>query len=197
MFEISTFKYVYVVWGLVKNNSKDSTVATYTSAGAGFTVEEAARAALMEVAVGYLVQKNYHAEYPELPEKVETLDDHIEYYANPDNWNEFDFTEKFEEFDYDKAGKSVFENVNYQEDILRHLINETLADYERIIFVNQTSKEMKNAGLFVVKSIIPDFLPMTFGEGNLRISVENINKSRKLLGLDEIQSFMPKPHPFP
>lgn len=197
LFEISTFKDVYVVWGLVKNNSKDSTVATYTSAGAGFTVEEAARAALMEVAVGYLVQKNYHAEYPELPEKVETLDDHIEYYANPDNWNEFDFTEKFEEFDYDKAGKSVFENVNYQEDILRHLINETLADYERIIFVNQTSKEMKNAGLFVVKSIIPDFLPMTFGEGNLRISVENINKSRKLLGLDEIQSFMPIPHPFP
>ena len=73
----------------------------------------------------------------------------------------------------------------------------TLEVSYQIIFVNQTSKEMQNAGLFVVKSIIPDFLPMTFGEGNLRISVENINKSRKLLGLDEIQSFMPKPHPFP
>ena len=56
---------------------------------------------------------------------------------------------------------------------------------------------MADNKLFVVKAIIPEFLPMTFGAGNLRISLSNINKSRKLLNLDGICQFNRRPHPFP
>ena len=84
-----------------------------------------------------------------------------------------------------------------QEEILNHLLSVTLKDYKRIIFANLTSKEMADNKLFVVKAIIPEFLPMTFGSGNLRISLPNINKSRKLLNLGSIYQVNRRPHPFP
>lgn len=197
LFEISVFDGIYVVWGLIKNTSNDATIATYTSAGASFSIKSALKSAIMEVAVGYLVQKNYHSTYPELPTKVKTIDDHIDFFANPQNLNAFNFTNDFVDFDYKKSYLTDFEDREYQEEILAHLINETLMDYKDIIFINQTSKTMAESGLYVIKTIIPDFLPMTFGEGNLRISIENINKSRKILGLEEVESYNPKPHPFP
>lgn len=195
LFEISVFEDVYVVWGLITNNKEGASISTYTSAGAGFSVDEAVRAALMEVSVGYLVQENYHEEVPEIPENITTIDDHIDYYANPSNTFEFDFVKKFEKFT--DRGNSLLSKCHSQEEILNHLLSVTLKDYKRIIFANLTSKEMADNKLFVVKAIIPEFLPMTFGSVNLRISLPNINKSRKLLNLGSIYQVNRRPHPFP
>jgi len=75
---ISVFEDVYVVWGLITNKQEGTSISTYTSAGAGFSVDEAVKAALMEVSVGYLVQENYHEEAPSIPENISTIDDHID-----------------------------------------------------------------------------------------------------------------------
>ena len=195
LFEISVFEDVYVVWGLITNKQEGTSISTYTSAGAGFSVDEAVKAALMEVSVGYLVQENYHEEAPSIPENISTIDDHIDYYANPLNTFEFDFVKNFEKFT--DRENNLLAKYHSQEEILNHLLNTTLKDYKRIIFANLTSKEMADNKLFVVKAIMPEFLPMTFGAGNLRISLSNINKSRKLLNLDVICQFNRRPHPFP
>lgn len=197
LFEISVFKGVYVVWGLIMNDTDGAIITTYTSAGAGFTLSEAIRAALMEVAVGYLVQGNTHETTPDLPKKIQTMDDHIDFYANPLSRKEFDFIDRFPKYKIIKQEPNLLKICGTQEELVEHLLNVTLKGYKRIIFVNLTSKEMSSRGLYVVKAIIPEFLPMTFGDGNLRINLDYINKSRAELGLDKISSYSSRPHPFP
>ena len=179
------------------NDTDGAIITTYTSAGAGFTLSEAIRAALMEVAVGYLVQGNTHETTPDLPKKIQTMDDHIDFYANPLSRKEFDFIDRFPKYKIIKQEPNLLKICGTQEELVEHLLNVTLKGYKRIIFVNLTSKEMSSRGLYVVKAIIPEFLPMTFGDGNLRINLDYINKSRAELGLDKISSYSSRPHPFP
>ena len=197
LFEISTFKNIYVVWGLVRNASENSTMATYTSAGSGFTLEQAIRSAFMEVTIGYLVQKNYHKKFPRVPDEVLSIDDHIDFFGNPINQTEFDFVNSWEELDYQKVKSENISEFSNQEEILRDLIKNISKSYPMIYFANLTSNFMAKNNLYVTKAIVPGFLPMTFGEKNLRISLDMINKVRLENNQTALDSINYRPHPFP
>ncbi|BCX31508.1 hypothetical protein LTWDN19_20750 (plasmid) [Latilactobacillus curvatus] len=196
-FEISVIENVFVVWGLVKNNGKNATMATYTSAGAGFSLKDALDAAVTEVVVGYRVQANYHEHFPNIPRKIKTIDDHIEYYGNPKNENEFEFIKEFSTEVFNTQEPNIFDQYKSQEDLLNWLVTQKLNEFEDIYFVNLTSEKMAEHNLFVVKALIPGMLPMTFGSQSLRINVDTINKLRSSRSMSKISNIIPRAHPFP
>lgn len=197
LFEISLFPDVYVIWALIISTGNKSTISTYTSAGSGFSLEEAIKSAVMEVSVGYLVQKNYHDSYPDIPSKINKMDDHIEYFGNPTNIKEFDFTKHFPSVKYKQKTSKLLDDFDNQEEVLRYLLNEILCEYRDIYFANLTSERMNKLQLHVVKAIIPGFLPITFGQDNLRIDLEDINTIRRNKNLEPLNSINRRPHPFP
>lgn len=196
LFQISVIPNIFVVWALIRNESKNTTMYSYTAAGVGFELHEAINGALLEAIVGYSVQENVHETMPKNVRDVVYLDDHIEYYGDSNQKHEFDFVDSWENIDADILTKKEKYYSNNKEKLI-DIMDNILSDFDDILIVNQTSQEMKSNNLFVVKAIIPGFLPMTFGRKSLRISMDTINNLRQNLGMESLTNINSKPHPFP
>ncbi|WP_326698879.1 TOMM precursor leader peptide-binding protein [Streptomyces sp. NBC_01754] len=195
-----------VVWVLVVNR-RNPFPATYSSGGSGANPSTAIRGALREVAqlVTNKVQWN-RAEAEQMlddPWALVELEHHPQLYTLP---------EKLSRATAALGGPEIALEDAFPgwPDVLRQASGGTVrgalehvsdlyaqAGLDRIILVNQTTREHSDVGVWVAKAVVPGILPMCFGHAQQRL--KNLPRLAAVLaGTPQEHREIPyDPHPFP
>lgn len=197
---------VPVVWGLAVNRLRPFP-ATFSAAGSGADPEGVVRAALWELAqvVTDPVDWDRGAVEPMLddPWLVDQLDDHIRLHALPEKRDrvtavlggpETTLAEAFPGWP-DRLRKASGGRVRGALEYVAGLYRD--AGLERIVLVDQSTREHTDLGLAVVKAVVPGIVPMCFGHAQQRLAgLERL--SAALAGTPGAGRDIPyDPHPFP
>ncbi|MEU0196513.1 TOMM precursor leader peptide-binding protein [Streptomyces afghaniensis] len=197
---------VPVIWVLVANR-ENPFPATFHSAGSGAHPDDALRGALREVAqlVSIAVDWEQDEVTPmiEDPWKVEELDHHVQYSTHPAARDRAttvlggprtsmgeafpDWPDGFRE----RTGGDIRDALEHVRDLFAD------AGLERIVLVDQTSREHADIGIRVAKAVVPGILPMCFGHAQQRLA--NLPRLEAALrGTPQEGCALPHdPHPFP
>ncbi|GGM48969.1 hypothetical protein GCM10012275_19820 [Longimycelium tulufanense] len=212
LFDITTEIGVPSFWALaVDETSHPVHPATLSSAGAHPCPRKAVKSALRELA-GLIDwtggwdssrTRSRAARMIEDPFLVAELEDHLTLYAHPETVDRFAFVLGQEEAGDWPARTEAWTWPQHTD--LRADLDELLGRFLRhdldVIVVEQTTPELRWAGLVCVKVIVPGALPMTFGHAYRRTgglprlySVPFwLGRCDRMLGPDDLN---PHPHPF-
>ncbi len=162
----------------------------------------AAEKALMEaLVVRRTVQKiirtypprNYGKDY----QKVREIDDHLNFYTDPDSLSALDFLTRMNELP-DIQGDTLVPGREFSDQLKACL--SLLADRNlEAIVVDVTRPEVAETGLSVVRVIIPGMIPLTFGTRYGCAGGRRLTDVPRALGYslpDGKVRFNPVPHPF-
>lgn len=195
-----------VVW-VIAVNEKNPFPATFSSAGSGADPDSAIRGALREVAqlVTNPVDWTRQEVEPmvENPWLVEELADHVRFSSLPETLDRalsglggpaVTVAEAFPDWPgkLDRAaGGDVRGTLEYVSGLFAD------AGLDRIVIVDQTSREHADAGISVARAVVPGILPMCFGHAQQRL--DGLPRLRAALrGTDQEHRAIPyDPHPFP
>ncbi|MER6376696.1 TOMM precursor leader peptide-binding protein [Streptomyces mirabilis] len=195
-----------IVWVLVVNR-RNPFPATYSSGGSGANPDTAIRGALREVAqlVTNKVQWNREEAEGMLddPWKLVELEHHPQLYTLPEKLSrvteviggpEISLQEAFPGWP-DTLRRASSGTVRGALDHVRGLYAD--AGLDRIVLVNQTTREHADVGVAVAKAVVPGILPMCFGHAQQRL--RNLPRlTAALAGTPEENREIPyDPHPFP
>ncbi|WP_019547683.1 TOMM precursor leader peptide-binding protein [Streptomyces sulphureus] len=195
-----------IVWVLVVNR-RNPFPATYSSGGSGADPNTAVRGALREVAQLVTNRGQWNREEAESmlddPWSLVELEHHPQLYTLPEKLPratevlggpETTLEEAFPEWPgvlWRAAGGTVRGSLEH----VRRLYED--AGLDRIVLVNQTTREHADAGVSVAKAVVPGILPMCFGHAQQRL--KNLPRlTAALAGTPEEHRAIPyDPHPFP
>lgn len=195
-----------VVWVLAVNRVNPFP-ATFSSAGSGADPTAAVRGGLREVA--QLVTNPIDWERSEVepmvenPWLVEELEQHVHLYSLPEmrerataclGGNELRLEEAFPGWP-GKMSHAAQGDVRGSLEYVRSLFAE--AGMERIVVVDQSSREHVDAGISVARAVVPYITPMCFGHAQQRLSGLP-RLAAALKGTPQADREIPyDPHPFP
>jgi len=208
-FDIGTEVGIPCLWVLARAR-RSGLAATFSAASAHFDAEKAFRAALGEVATTVAARRqDGQGDVDELrswlkhPERVRTLDDHIRLYTIPEAAERLEFVvgtpRRRTLTELTKQAEALVDGTRDLGALLERIVTKLRAvKVEDVIAVDVTPPFLAAQGLFVVKTLAPGLLPMTFG-----------HVMRRLRGLDRVYAAArdlhgrvdildnPWPHPFP
>ncbi|RUS43888.1 TOMM precursor leader peptide-binding protein [Cohnella sp. AR92] len=193
----------------ILKNAKQSGANLICAAGADLDPVRAAKSAVLEAAghIRFLsarLEQDREDIEPMLtdPERVVQMEDHPLLYSLPQAEDRLAFlldsSRKPRRFD--EEFEPVVRSADLTEDLERLLgvFRELGLD---VVAVDQTAPELTDEGLFVVKTIIPGMLPMTFGHSfRRRVGLERLFRIPMELGYSDrsltVDRLNPHPHPF-
>lgn len=195
-----------VVWVLAINRS-GSFPASFSSAGSGADPNAAIRGGLREVA--QLVTNRIDWERSDIepmaddPWQVEELEDHVRLYSLPETLGRttavlggptLTLAEAFPDWP-DTLRRSARGDLRAALDHVRSLFAD--AGLDRIVLVDQTTREHADAGIAVAKAVVQAITPMCFGHAQQRL--KNLPRlAAALAGTPQADRPIPyDPHPFP
>ncbi|WP_055552659.1 TOMM precursor leader peptide-binding protein [Streptomyces kanamyceticus] len=195
-----------IVWVLVVNREHPFP-ATYSSGGSGADPNTAVRGALREVA--QLVTNNAEWERADVepmaddPWLLEELEHHLRLYTLPQNLDRataalggprVTLADAFPGWP-DTLRRAAGGHVKGALDHVRGLY--AAAGLDRIVLVDQSTREHRDAGIAVAKAVVPGILPMCFGHAQQRLT--NLPRlTAALAGTPQAGRQAPyDPHPFP
>ncbi|MEU0220741.1 YcaO-like family protein [Streptomyces sp. NPDC006265] len=195
-----------VVW-VIAVNEKDPFPATFSSAGSGAEPESAIRGALREVAQLVTNPVDWTREQVERmvedPWLVEELEDHVRFSSIPETRDRAlaglgGPAVTLEEAFPDWPGRLERAADGDVRGTLRYVAS-LFADagLDRIVIVDQTSREHADAGIAVARAVVPGIVPMCFGHAQQRL--DGLPRLRAALrGTGQEHRAIPyDPHPFP
>lgn len=195
-----------VVW-VIAVNEKNPFPATFSSAGSGADPDAAIRGALREVAQLVTNPVDWTREdvepMVENPWLVEELEDHVRFSSLPETRGRalsglggpaVTLAEAFPDWP-GKLDRAAGGDVRGALEYVTGLFAD--AGLDRIVIVDQTSREHADAGISVARAVVPGILPMCFGHAQQRL--DGLPRLRAALrGTDQEQREIPyDPHPFP
>jgi len=195
-----------VVWVLAVNE-KNPFPATFSSAGSGADPHSAVRGALREVAQLVTNPVDWTREdvepMVENPWLVEELEDHVRFSSLPETRGRataglggpaVGFEEAFPDWP-GRLERAADGDVRGTLQYVASLFAD--AGLDRIVVVDQTSREHADAGIAVARAVVPGILPMCFGHAQQRL--DGLPRLRAALrGTDQEHRAIPyDPHPFP
>ena len=203
IYEISLSCHIPVVLLTVTRKETDKTKMNFMcAAAADENIYEAVRKALHEISSIFIgLQEKFQESLESIAIKgndfslIKNMDDHSlvwGYYKNLDMITFADQVKKTirisdwnkEHMEYESLNSSFAAAVNELSDQEKH-----------VVFVDQTTEEMKQISMSCAKVFVPGLIPMTFGADNIRISNERIKEVEKAEGRKVKIRFTP--HPFP
>ncbi|MFE9451715.1 TOMM precursor leader peptide-binding protein [Streptomyces sp. NPDC006739] len=195
-----------IVWVLAVNR-RNPYPATYSSGGSGANPDTAIRGALREVAQLVTNKVQWNREEAERiladPWLLVELEQHPQLYTLPEalprvtevlGGPEITLREAFPGWP-DILRRASGGTVRGALDHVRGLY--AAAGLDRIVLVNQTTREHADVGVSVAKAVVPGILPMCFGHAQQRL--KNLPRlAAALAGTPEEHRAIPyDPHPFP
>ncbi|GAB2956841.1 TOMM precursor leader peptide-binding protein [Streptomyces pseudoechinosporeus] len=195
-----------VVW-VIAVNEKNPFPATFSSAGSGADPQSAIRGALREVAQLVTNPVDWTREQVEPmvenPWLVEELEDHVRFSSLPETRDRalaglggppVTLEEAFPDWPgrlERAAGGDVRGALQYIASLFAD------AGLDRIVVVDQTSREHADAGIAVARAVVPGIVPMCFGHAQQRL--DGLPRLQAALrGTDQEHRAIPyDPHPFP
>ncbi len=197
---------VPVVWAMALNRAGDFP-ATFSAAGSGIRPESVVRAALWEL--GQIVTDPVEWDRAQAeamledPWRIEVLDDHLRLHALPEKRDRVttvlggprialaDAFPGWPETLERAAAGAVRGALEY----VRGLY--AAAGLDRIVLVDQTTRDHADLGTAVAKAVVPGILPMCFGHAHQRL-VGLPRLTSALVGTPSEHGSAPfDPHPFP
>ena len=195
-----------IVWAMALNRVNPYP-AMFSSGGSGVNPAQAVRGALREVAqlVTDPVDPDTSDIEPMLedPWLMEELVQHPRYYTHPDTLPRSTAVLGGPETAVDEAfgdwpgrlTRAANGDVRGALDFVRGRYAE--AGLDRVILVDQTTREHRDAGIAIVKAVVPGILPMCFGHAQQRLKGQ-WRLAAALAGTPEADRAIPyDPHPFP
>lgn len=176
------------------------------AAGAHFDVERAIEASLLELAPiiqdrvpRYRDDRERMLPALENPDLVRSMDDHGGLYSLPEAHERLAFLGAAGRVDVTAvAEESAFASFTEERDLgtlLRAMLDRCAERSLPLIAIDQTTPELRPAGLFGAKVLIPGALPMTFGTRFRRVrGLPRLDVALVQSGYDSVN---PHPHPFP
>ncbi|MFI0241758.1 TOMM precursor leader peptide-binding protein [Streptomyces sp. NPDC016845] len=195
-----------VVW-VIAVNEKNPFPATFSSAGSGADPQSAIRGALREVAQLVTNPVDWTREQVEPmvddPWLVEELEDHVRFSSLPETRDRalsglggraVTLEEAFPDWPgrlERAAGGDVRTTLAYVASLFAD------AGLDRIVVVDQTSREHADTGIAVTRAVVPGIVPMCFGHAQQRL--DGLDRLRAALrGTAQEHRAVPyDPHPFP
>ncbi|MFJ7177937.1 TOMM precursor leader peptide-binding protein [Streptomyces massasporeus] len=195
-----------VVW-VIAVNEKAPFPATFSSAGSGAEPESAIRGALREVAQLVTNPVDWTREQVERmvedPWLVEELEDHVRFSSIPETRDRalaglggpaVTLEEAFPDWPgrlERAAGGDVRGTLRYVASLFAE------AGLDRIVIVDQTSREHADAGIAVARAVVPGIVPMCFGHAQQRLDgLPRLCAALRGTG-QEHRAIPYDPHPFP
>ena len=199
------------VWALAVNRVPDAVPATFSAAGSSPVPGDAVRAALWELAqlVARPVDWDVDAVRPlvEDPSLVDTIEDHVQLYAMPERRDRVaevlggpatTLEEAFPGWPAELC-QAAQGDVRGALDFLVGRCR--AAGLDRVLVVDQSTREHLDLGLRVARVVVPGMLPMCFGSPQQRLGgLPRRRQALRALGrADEAQEadLLLDPHPFP
>ncbi|MFE6131035.1 TOMM precursor leader peptide-binding protein [Streptomyces sp. NPDC056437] len=195
-----------VVWVLAVNRLNPFP-ATFSSAGSGADPQSAIRGALREVAQLVTNPVDWTREQVEAmvedPWLVQELEDHVRFSSLPETaarataalgGTRVTLDEAFPDWPR-RLAEASGGDVRGALEFVRSLFAD--AGLDRIVLVDQTSREHADAGISVARAVVPGILPMCFGHAQQRLAgLPRLEAA--LRGTDQEHRAIPyDPHPFP
>ncbi len=172
------------------------------AAAADEDICEAIRKAMHEIASIFIgLQERFEREYEQIVVKAEdmtlvkNMDDHSLIWGYYKNFYRIHFDEQVVESISISQWKSKCIKCDCINQSLKKIIKELKSKEKNVIFVDQTTEEMKSIDIACAKVIVPGLLPMTFGAENVRVSEKRIKEIEKKEKRTVKVRFTP--HPFP
>ncbi|MFE6785435.1 TOMM precursor leader peptide-binding protein [Streptomyces sp. NPDC057680] len=195
-----------VVWVLAVNRLNPFP-ATFSSAGSGADPQSAIRGALREVAQLVTNPVDWTRETVEPmvedPWLVQELEDHVRFSSLPETavrataalgGPRVTLDEAFPDWPA-RMERGSGGDVRGALDFVRGLFAE--AGLDRIVLVDQTSREHADAGIHVARAVVPGIVPMCFGHAQQRLAgLPRLTAALRGTG-QEHRAFPLDPHPFP
>ncbi|MFB7193182.1 TOMM precursor leader peptide-binding protein [Streptomyces sp. NPDC056240] len=195
-----------VVWVLAVNRLNPFP-ATFSSAGSGADPQSAIRGALREVAQLVTNPVDWTREQVEAmaedPWLVQELEDHVRFSSIPETRERataalggpgVTLDEAFPDWPRRLADASGGD-VRGALDFVRSLFAD--AGLDRIVLVDQTSREHADAGIHVARAVVPGILPMCFGHAQQRLAGLPRLEAALRGTAQEHRTSPYDPHPFP
>ncbi|MFG3487375.1 TOMM precursor leader peptide-binding protein [Streptomyces sp. NPDC047972] len=195
-----------VVWVLAVNRLNPFP-ATFSSAGSGADPQSAIRGALREVAQLVTNPVDWTRETVEPmvedPWLVQELEDHVRFSSLPETaarataalgGPRVTLDEAFPDWP-GRMARGSGGDVRGALDFVRGLFAE--AGLDRIVLVDQTSREHADAGIHVARAVVPGIVPMCFGHAQQRLAgLPRLTAALRGTG-QEHRAIPLDPHPFP
>lgn len=184
------------VW--VKTTGEPGKIHAFSSLGAHMDPIRAIQGALTEVLVSLELYPPHfdpvRAEHLlRHPAEVQSGMDHFQFYAHPESQRHLDFLPT--KTDPQATARFLqLQNLWQDQDItqkLRQLVSRLLEVHPDVVFVDLTSPGLRALGLHAVRAVVPDLLPMTWGQQSRTLGCQRLLKKRPTGPFSEI------PHPFP
>jgi ribosomal protein S12 methylthiotransferase accessory factor len=197
---------VPVVWALAVNRLSPFP-ATFSSAGSGVDPASAVQSALWELAQILTDPVDWERSTVSLmvddPWRVETLHDHVRLYTAPESRERataalggpaVTLHDAFPGWP-EKLRRAAADDVTGALDYVRRLFSG--AGMERIVIVDQTTREHADLGIAVANTVVPGIIPMCFGHAQQRLA-DLPRLTAALAGTPRAHRQAPyDPHPFP
>jgi len=131
------------------------------------------------------------------PRAVREIDDHLNFYTNPDHLSALDFLLQMEALPETRQDVSIpGRNMAGQLKACLELLAERGLE---AIVVDVTRPELAGSGLYAVRVIVPGMIPLTFGSGYVCAAGRRLQEVPVALGYrrpGEALRLNPAPHPF-
>ncbi|MFP8943261.1 TOMM precursor leader peptide-binding protein [Streptomyces fenghuangensis] len=197
---------VPVVWAMALNRAGDFP-ATFSAAGSGIRPESVVRAALWEL--GQIVTDPVEWDRAQAeamledPWRIEVLDDHLRLHALPEKRDRVTtvlggprvaLEDAFPGWPQ-KLERAAAGDVRGALEYVRGLYS--AAGLDRIVLVDQTTRDHADLGTAVAKAVVPGIVPMCFGHAHQRLAGLP-RLAAALAGTPSEHASVPyDPHPFP
>lgn len=203
IYEISCQCHIHVVLMTVTRKEICSNKMNFMcAAAADENIIDAAQKAMHEISSIFIgLQERFEEEYESIAEKamdmslVADMEDHSLVWGYYKNLDKIHFKEQAADTRTMSeliASQDSSPNLNSS---FARTIDELRSIGKEIVFVDQTTEEMRSIGMACAKCLITGLIPMTFGAANVRISDERIKEIEKAEKRKINVRFIP--HPFP
>lgn len=211
LYDITTESKIPVIWTFLESKeTQEKIFHTYSAAGSNIMVENAIEASLLEAMSSLGVyesildnkeDKEYIKKLGMGIKKVEEMEDHMKLYANKNMKSRFDFLKNAPLKSVSQLEKEYYiegiDGVMPGQQILKK-ITENIYRYFGDIYVYEfISDTLSQYKLRATRVLIPNLIPMTFGEDNACISNKRIEKFYQYKGLNWSGEINKLAHPFP
>lgn len=178
---------------LLQLKDGDPNAAQFVNCATGFCAWECCAKLVRESACGR-TQVELGIPYPDSFDKFVSLTHGASYMGKPERRGEFDFL--LNSTTSRKIGEMKVEGVNTEAEKLRYLVQRFNELGMEILLVDLTTDELRDAGLWVVRAVIPGLVPMTPIHSARFLDHPRLKDYPSKAGFAPVESFNPAPQPF-